>query len=142
MKIMAKGIALAIGLLALSAVISVRAQKPAFLNDNEMRLVDYEDLAYPAIGHTARIEGVVVVRAILDDQGKVVDATAISGAEPLVPACLANAKKWRFRPNASKMAVIVYNFRLIDTISKSGCSHFELAPPNFATITTCPVSIQ
>lgn len=139
---MTRSIVLAIGFLAVSTLVSLRAQKPTFLSDNEMHLLDYEDLLYPAVGRSAHIQGVVVVRAILDDQGRVVKATAISGAEPLVPACLTNAKKWRFRPNASKMAVIVYNFRLIDTISKSGCSHFELAPPNFATVTSCVTQIQ
>lgn len=111
-------------------------QNPA-ISDKDMVLLDYEDLSYPGLALQARIRGVVVVSVELNDKGQVVNATAISGAESLVPDCLANARKWRFRPNARKAAVIVYRFSLVDWITKSGCSHFMLEPPNFATITGC-----
>ncbi len=47
----------------------------------------------------------------LDDQGKVVQAVALSGNDLLLPDCLVNAKKWRFKPNSMRAAVIVYNLR-------------------------------
>jgi hypothetical protein len=78
----------------------------------------------------------------LNDEGKVVEATAVSGNDILIPDCLANAKKWRFRPNAKKTVVIVYNFRMTYAVSKSGCSQFMLQAPNFATITSCVPTIQ
>jgi outer membrane biosynthesis protein TonB len=112
------------------------------IRDKDLKLVDFEDLTYPALGRTAHIQGVVVIRAKLNDQGKVVDATAISGSDVLIPASIENAKGWRFQPNPQGAAIIVYNFRLTDAVSKSGCSHFTLQAPNFATITSCVSTIQ
>jgi hypothetical protein len=130
------------GLIASASLLPTSAQRDAFVSNNSMKLVNFEDLEYPTIGRTAHVQGVVVLKANLDDEGKVVGATAISGPEPLIPDCLANAKKWRFRPNAKKSVVIIYNFKLTDAISKSGCSHFMLEPPNFVTITSCVPQIQ
>ena len=124
-------------LLAISSFGYVRAQQDATINDRDIKLVDFDGLTYPTIARTAHIQGVVVVRVKLDDKGRVRAATAISGAEILIPECLTNAKKWRFRSNAQNTAIIVYNFRMTDGITKSGCSHFMLLPPNFATITSC-----
>jgi len=139
-----KGIALAVvlGLLLATLLFWVGAGHANGMGGTEPKLVDFQDLAYPALGRTAHIQGIVVVRARLDEKGNVVDAEAISGAEPLEPDSVANAKKWKFQPNAKKLAVIVYNFRLTDAISKSGCSHFMLVPPNFATITACTPEVQ
>jgi hypothetical protein len=112
------------------------------ISDKALKLVDYEDLTYPPVGRTAHVEGVVVIRAKLNDQGKVTDAVAISGNEVLIPASIENAKRWRFQPNSERAAIIVYNFRLTSGVSKSGCSHFMLDPPNFATVTSCVPTIQ
>ena len=131
-----------IGLLAASSFRYIGTQQDRVINDRDIKLVNFEDLAYPTLGRTAHVQGVVVLRVKLDDQGKVADAIAISGAEALIPDSLANAKKWRFQPNAQNAAVIVYNFRLTGWISKSGCSQFMLEPPNFATITGCVSQIQ
>jgi len=115
-------------------------QQDQMVTDEDMKLVSSDPIRYPAIGRSARIQGVVVVRVGLDEKGKVSHATALSGPEPFVAASIANARKWRFRPNPQKAAVIIYNFRLTDAIS--GCDHFTLEPPNFATITTCPVPVN
>jgi TonB-like protein len=112
------------------------------IQDKDLKLVDFEDLTYPALGRTAHIQGVVVIRTRLNDQGKVVDATALSGSDVLIPASIENAKGWRFQPNPQHAAIIVYNFRLTDAVSKSDCSHFMLQSPNFATITSCVSTIQ
>ena len=118
------------------------AQRDRTVLNSDMNLVDFSDMAYPKVALAAHIEGVVVVWATLDDEGKVAEAKAISGDNTLLPDCLANAKKWRFRPNAQKAAVIVYNFRLTAGLSKSGCSHFSLLAPNFATVTGCVPEIN
>ncbi|HWF39161.1 MAG TPA: energy transducer TonB [Candidatus Acidoferrales bacterium] len=129
------------GLLLLSAS-TTQAQNNTTVLDRDMKVEDFEDLTYPNVGRSAHVEGVVVVRVELDDQGKVAYATGISGPAALIPDCLTNAKKWKFRPNAEKAAVIVYNFRLTGGISKSGCSHFTLELPNFATVTSCVPQVQ
>jgi TonB family protein len=134
--------AVILGLLLAILFCRVGAGQANGTGGNEPKLVDFQDLAYPTLARSAHIQGIVVIRATLDGSGNVVDAEAISGAEPLVPDSLANAKKWKFQPNARKLAVIVYNFRLTAAISKSGCSHFMLEPPNFATITGCVPGVQ
>ena len=131
-----------VALLVIAPFIQIEAQQNVVITDDDMKVVTFEDMKYTALGRTARVQGIVVVRAKLDDQGKVVDAVAISGNQVFVPDCIANARRWRFRPNAQRAAIIVYNFRLSDGISNSGCDHFMLEPPNFATITTCPVALQ
>ena len=142
MKTIAKSALAVIVLLAMNSSSHLGAQQDGPIIDTEVKLVDFEDLIYPMVARTAHIQGVVVVRVTLDNQGKVVDAMPISGPPVLVFEASANAKKWRFQPNARKAAVIVYNFRLTDAISKSGCSQFMLLPPNFATITSCVPKIQ
>jgi outer membrane biosynthesis protein TonB len=129
-------------LMVASLILAYRPQDDAVVKDSELRLVDWDDLSYPTLARTAHVQGVVVIRARLNAQGTVVAAEAVSGNEVLVPDCLANAKQWRFQPNAKNTAIIVYNFRLTGSVSKSGCSHFELSPPNFATITSCVPQIQ
>jgi TonB family protein len=142
MKMTARIVISMISVLALSSFSSVGAQHESTINDNEIKLVDFEDLTYPTPARTAHIEGVVVVRASLNDKGKVVEVTAVSGNDVFIPECLANARKWRFQPNAMKAVVIVYNFRMTYAVSKSGCSQFMLQAPNFATITSCVPTIQ
>jgi hypothetical protein len=73
----------------------------------DMRLVDYEDLTYPAPARTAHVRGDVVGRAEIDGRGGVVDAAAVSGAQILIRDCLANVRKWRFQSNAQRAAVII-----------------------------------
>ncbi len=115
----------------------VNAQnEPPYLG--EAQLVSFEDLAYPALARVARIQGVVVVKATLDDKGNVLTVSAVTGPKPLIADCLANTKKWKFKPNPQKTAVIVYEFR----IGPGAChdaSHsvFQLVHQNFATITAC-----
>jgi TonB family protein len=117
------------------------AQQDETIRDNETALLRFAELEYPKRASQARIHGIVVVRTKLDDSGNVDSATALSGAELLIPECLDNAKKWRFRPNPKKAAVIVYNFELSPAL-KPGCSSFVVEPPNFATITTCASEIR
>jgi len=94
-------------LLAIYPASLAHAQHDGTINDKETKLVDFADIEYPTLARTALVQGIVVVRATLDDKGSVVDATAISGSETLIPACIENAKKWRFMPNSKKAVVIV-----------------------------------
>jgi|SRR5579863_2103209 len=127
---------------ALQTRLVAQAQPTGTISNNDMKVVDFVDLEYPQLARQARIQGVVVVWAKLDEKGRVIDATALLGAEVLVPSTLENVRKWRFQPNAKEAVVIVYNFHLTDAESRSGCSHFSLEPPNFATITACANKIQ
>jgi hypothetical protein len=82
------------------------------------------------------------VKVTLDAEGRVVESTAISGARYLIPDCLTNSKKWLFRPNANKDAVIVYNFRIINGLCNSITSQSIFQAPNFLSVTSCEMPIQ
>jgi Gram-negative bacterial TonB protein C-terminal len=86
MKNVAIRVFVATSLLVTGGVGSVLAQHNPTVHDKDVRVVDFSDLSYPSIAATARAQGVVVVQAKLDDQGRVADAEVLSGSEPLIPA--------------------------------------------------------
>ena len=131
-------------LLAMILLSYVQAQQDATVNDKDMTVSDFEDIGYPPLARQTRTQGVVVVRVRLDKDGKVTDAVALSGSELLIPASVANAKKWRFQSNAQRAAVIVYNFRMPHAACKSSSivSFSMLQAPNFVDITGCEVPVN
>jgi len=100
-----------------------------------MKVRYFEEINYPLVARLKHIQGVVVVKVKLDDNGVVVSAAAVSGAKDLIQDSLLNAKKWLFQPNTDKTAIIVYHFK-IEGLCKLPCaSQFKFSPPNSATIT-------
>jgi periplasmic protein TonB len=73
---------------------------------------------YPAIALAAHIEGLVVIDAIIDEQGNVVQARAIEGPPLLIAAALDAVADWKYQPtylNGQAVALrthIEVNFRL------------------------------
>ena len=53
---------------------------------------------YPSLAKQARIEGVVQIDAIIDQQGNVVQEHAISGSGILIPAALKAVSQWKYEP--------------------------------------------
>jgi TonB family protein len=128
---------LVLALLVVVGARSSRAQEDT-LDDRDVKLVSFADLDYPGLARSARVQGVVVVRVGLDDQGRVASASGVSGPKVLVDACLANARKWTFKPNARKSAVIIYEFSLDEgACHDASRSLFRLRHFNFASITAC-----
>ena len=126
----------------LCSIIAVRAgigaEQEETVYDQDVKLVSFEDLVYPSVARMTRVQGVVVVKVKLADDGSVLSASAISGNKTLIPDTLSNVKKWRFKPNTSKSAVIVFDFRLTDgACHDNSHSLFELIHPNFASIMAC-----
>jgi outer membrane biosynthesis protein TonB len=109
------------------------------VRDKDMIVSDFADIGYPPLARQTRTQGVVVVRAQLDKHGNGTDAVALSGSELLIPASVENAKKSRFQPNAQRVVVIVYNFRMPFASCKSQAIHSfsMLQAPNFVTVTGC-----
>lgn len=130
------------GLLTVGAFNCPSDQEDVTVNDNDIKVVHFEQLNYPTFARAAHVEGVVVLRVFLDDRGDVVRAVAISGKEPLIPDTIANAKKWKFQPNAHKMAVIVYNFTMPTGACGTADTLFILQGANFATIMGCPPPVE
>jgi TonB family protein len=131
-------ISLFLGIMLFILFASTSAQQENTILDNSVEVRDFRELAYPAVALHTNIQGIVVVRVKLDDQGNVIDATALSGAPALVQPSIDNAKTWRFQGNSSRAAVLVFNFRIEGLcFSASWSSQMIFYPPNFATITTC-----
>jgi len=63
---------------------------------------------YPPLAMQARVSGVVVVDALIDEHGNVVGARAVSGHPLLVPAALKAVLQWKYEPtllNGTPVAV-------------------------------------
>lgn len=56
------------------------------------------ELKYPAIAKAAKVEGVVVIDAIIDEQGNVVQAHVVSGPALLIGAALESVGQWKYVP--------------------------------------------
>jgi TonB family protein len=105
--------------------------------DQDVVVVGYDELSYPQLAKIVHAQGVVVVSAQLDDHGSVVNASTLAGPKPLLDECLANVRKWKFRPK-TRNVVVVYEFRFADgSCPGKSRSFFQLFRPNFALITSC-----
>jgi len=74
--------------------------------------------AYPQLAKQARIQGVVSVQVLIDEQGRVISATPVSGHVMLTAAAQRAAMQARFRPTLLSQqpvkvsGVITYDFKL------------------------------
>jgi len=62
------------------------------------REIHREEPVYPVIARTAKVEGTVVIEAVIDEEGNVVQARAVSGPGLLIPAALQAVLKWKYEP--------------------------------------------
>jgi len=62
------------------------------------RLLDRLMLAYPQLARAAHVFGKVVIKAVIDESGRVINARAISGPPLLYMAAVDAVSKERFRP--------------------------------------------
>jgi hypothetical protein len=140
LKVSAIYLLLALSLFAMpNGIFAIAQQGDVTIYDRDVKVADFRPVPfYPTAPRSAQMEGVVVVRVKLDDDGKVVDAIGLSGERLLIHDCLINAKQWRFKPNSGRVAFLVYNFRLAGRCrdnTEMGQSIFY--PPNFTEITAC-----
>jgi periplasmic protein TonB len=74
--------------------------------------------AYPAMAKQIRLQGKVSVQVLIDEQGRVISATAIDGHPMLAPAAQKAALQARFKPTllsgqpVKVSGVITYDFKL------------------------------
>lgn len=74
--------------------------------------------AYPPIAKAAKASGVVQVQITVSEEGKVIDATAISGHPLLRDATLEAARQWVFKPTelagtpVKVQGILTFNFTL------------------------------
>ncbi len=82
------------------------------------RELDRPEPVYSPIARAARVEGVVVIDALIDEHGDVVQARSISGPGLLVASALAAVMKWKYEPTyldgepVSIMMHVEVSFRL------------------------------
>lgn len=62
-----------------------------------MKLRDVKP-AYPDVAMAQKIEGVVIVQALIGCDGKVADATILRGVPELTDAALGAVRQWEYRP--------------------------------------------
>jgi hypothetical protein len=138
MKSKSKYLPVLLGLLLLCLPTMPNGQQQETQPEDQAQLISFQDLTYPGVARVTRVQGIVVIKAKLNETGDVVAASALLGPKVLVSDCLANIKKWKFKPNSGKSAIIVYEFRLDDgACHDASRSLFRLIFPNFATITAC-----
>jgi protein TonB len=53
---------------------------------------------YPALARSARIQGIVVLQAIISKQGTIENLTVVTGHPMLAPAAIEAVRQWRYRP--------------------------------------------
>jgi len=53
---------------------------------------------YPALARSARIQGIVVLQAVISKQGTIENVTVLTGHPLLIPAAIAAVRQWRYRP--------------------------------------------
>jgi periplasmic protein TonB len=54
--------------------------------------------AYPALARSARVQGIVVLQAIISKQGTIENLRILTGHPMLAPAAIEAVRQWRYRP--------------------------------------------
>lgn len=74
----------------------------------ENHLIHHVEPVYPPMAKIAHIQGDVVLKCIIDEQGNVVDVKAVSGHPILIQSAIDAVKKWKYSPflmNGSEVSV-------------------------------------
>jgi|SRR5579864_3300272 len=61
-------------------------------------LIQKVEPQYPALARAARVQGDVILSAIIDTNGQITNLQLVSGHPMLVPAAIAAVKQWRYKP--------------------------------------------
>jgi protein TonB len=75
---------------------------------------------YPALARQARIQGNVVLHAIIDKDGKVAQLEVISGHPLLVQSALDAVKQWRYKPTLLNGDPVEVDTTITDTFTMGG----------------------
>jgi len=54
--------------------------------------------AYPPLARSARIQGAVVLQAVISKQGTIENLLVLTGHPMLAPAAIEAVRQWRYRP--------------------------------------------
>jgi protein TonB len=65
---------------------------------SEGNLIHKVQPAYPPLARTARIQGAVVLQAVISKQGTIKNLKVLTGHPMLVPSAIEAVRQWRYRP--------------------------------------------
>jgi TonB family protein len=99
------------------------AESPVLATAEDMqgRLIYRAAPIYPPLARQARIQGMVILRVIINKLGEVRDTQVVRGHPMLSPAAVDAVKKWRYKPYESdgKTAEIETEVQVIFTLAGS-----------------------
>ena len=72
---------------------------------------------YPALAKSARVQGEVLIDAVIDEQGNIVNAKVVEGHPLLVPEALRTVMLWKYEP--TYLNGVPYPIRMTITVSFS-----------------------
>ena len=75
-----------------------RSPVPVGGNVQPPRIIYRENPDYPTLAHQAGIQGEVIIAAVIDSRGNVVDMKVVSGPPLLYMAAMKALAKWKFEP--------------------------------------------
>jgi protein TonB len=81
-----------------TSVEKARAPVPVGGNVQPPRIIFQVNPDYPLLAHQAGIQGEVIISAVIDAQGNVVDMKVVSGPPLLYQAAMKALAKWKFEP--------------------------------------------
>ena len=61
-------------------------------------LIHREEPTYPPLARAARVQGEVILSAVIDTNGQIQNLQLVSGHPMLVPAAITAVKQWRYKP--------------------------------------------
>jgi protein TonB len=61
-------------------------------------LIQKVEPTYPTLARSARVQGEVILSAIIDGNGQITNLQLVSGHPMLVPAAITAVRQWRYKP--------------------------------------------
>lgn len=85
---------------------------PVSLSSDAVRVLHQVNPQYPPLAIASRLQGQVVVRMVIDEQGVPIQAEAVSGPEVFKGPAMRAAQQWRFAPAMSEGRAVPATFLL------------------------------
>ena len=75
-------------------------RRPVKLSEGvlQAQLISHIEPEYPAVARQTKTQGTVILRAIIDREGRITSLAVLSGHPLLVQAALTAVRQWRYRP--------------------------------------------
>jgi TonB family protein len=88
--------------------------------DSQRLLVKKVPPDYPEVARQARVQGAVVLRAVINKSGNIEEISLVSGHPMLAPAAIEAVKKWKYKPYLLNGEPVTVETQIIVDFSLSG----------------------